>query len=526
MFIDFRKVQSVEEIECDICIIGAGAAGISIAYSLIDSGINVCLLESGGFNYEVATQSLYEGESVGIQGASPMGCRLRYFGGTTNHWGGYCRPLDDIDFEKRSWIPNSGWPFGKTELEPYYEKACSIVEIGTYDYFSKTFINNELNLPKFHPEKLEMRNFQFSRPATRFGMVYRKALEKATDIKVFLHANVIRLDANKTASAVRAVEIKTLEGKHGRVRAKKVVLACGGMENPRILLFSNNVESNGLGNSSGSVGRFFNMHVEHAAVGHILTSDRSTFSSFNKYKKDGKIMAPSFGLSKKIQREDKILNCSFEMFKAKKIISGYEDFAGIAKDLRGGKLPSTDFSNKLWSVMTDLDSVFAGVYKRISRGKGGRNIPALYVRAETAPNRDSRISLGNELDKLGLPKIKADWQLTDFDKHSIRISLNRIAEEFGRLNLGRIQLDKSFFNDDKTWPASIWSGCHHMGTTRMTDDPKQGVVDRNCRVHTVKNLYIAGSSVFPTGGNSTPTLTIVALALRLADHLKKEFFKT
>jgi len=515
VFVDFRSPETPQDIQCDLCIIGAGAAGITLACALIDTGIQVCLLESGGLENAADIQALYEGDSVSLENASPIGCRLRYFGGTTNHWEGWCAPLRNIDFEPRPWVPNSGWPIRKADLAPYYERAQEICQIGYFDFTTDALQDTGLRFPEFAPDKAVTRHFQFS-PPTRFGTVYRERLERAANVQVMLYANTIGLETDEPASEVRYVRLQTLQGRSGSVRARIVVLACGGMENARLLLLSNQVAHAGLGNSSGLVGQYFMQHIE-GMVGRILASDPEKLERiYSKYVKEGVGVRAEISLSEQAQRKHRILDSGFTIDASVVRGAGYKSLRNLWVDLKQGRWPN-NFSTKLQTVLTDLGSIGDAIYKQ------DQYDVQLYVRAEQSPNAHSRISLSEDRDPFGLPKIKVDWQLSQFDKHSIIEATHRIAEELGRLQLGRIELAEWLTDDDNTWPQPLWGGCHHMGTTRMTDDTRTGVVDRNCRLHTVTNTYVVGSSVFPTAGYVPPTLTIVALALRLADHLKQAF---
>lgn len=514
MLLDFRTLESGSPINCDICIIGAGAAGITLACSLIDSGIRVCLLESGGLEHSPDIQDLYDGERVGLANADPLTCRLRRFGGTTNHWMGWCAPLRNIDFEPRPWIPHSGWPIRRADLDPYYEKAGDICQIGSFGYETGEHLDEEHQLPSFSPEKADIRFFRFS-PPTRFGLVYREKLSKADNVNVILYANTLRLETNEAATEVRAVHLRSLEGKTGTVSARIVVLACGGMENARLLLLSNQVESGGLGNRSGLVGRYFMQHIE-GNVADVLVTNPDELAKFEKYTKQGVGVRAEISLSERAQQKHGILNSGFTLSPGARRGPGPRTLRKIWEDLKHGHWPH-DFSGKLRTVLSDLGSFGDTLYKK------DNSIASLRVRAEQLPDKDSRISLGDEMDAFGIPRIKVNWRLTQFDKHSIIQSTHRIAEELGRLNLGRLKLADWILQEDNSWPQPLWGGCHHMGTTRMSDDKASGVVDRNCRMHTVGNLYVAGSSVFPTAGYVPPTLTIVALALRLADHLRGHF---
>lgn len=515
MFVDFRSPEAPQDIHCDLCIIGAGAAGITLACALIDSGIQVCLLESGGLENAEDIQALYDGASVGLANASPIGCRLRYFGGTTNHWEGWCAPLRDIDFELRPWIPNSGWPIRKADLDPYYEGAQEICQIGSVGDDADTLQDNTHHFPEFAPDKATTRYFRFS-PPTRFGTVYRERLDRAANVQVVLYANTIGLETDESATEVRSVRLRTLQGRSGSVQARIVVLACGGMENTRLLLLSNQVEHAGLGNGSGLVGQYFMQHIE-GVVGRILAGNpKALAQAYSKYAEQGVGVRAEISLSEPAQRKHRILSSGFTIDASVVRGAGYKSLRNLWVDLKQGRWPK-HFSDKLLTVLTDMGSIGDAIYKQ------DQYYAQLYVRAEQSPNTHSRISLGEDRDPFGLQKIKVDWQLSQFDKHSIIEATHRIAEELGRLQLGRIELAEWLTDDDSNWPQPLWGGCHHMGTTRMSDDAHTGVVNRNCRLHTVTNAYIAGSSVFPTAGYVPPTLTIVALALRLADHLKQEF---
>jgi choline dehydrogenase-like flavoprotein len=517
VFIDVNQTDQPIAAYCDVCIVGGGVAGITLAYALIDSGMQVCLLESGGFEYEDDIQSLYGGESIGLQQAGPMQCRLRYFGGSSNRWTGWCAPLQEIDFAVRPWIPHSGWPIRQRDLDPYYEQAWEMCQIRPAGNSGEPTTDRARSDPEWNPETATLRTFQFS-PPTRFGQVYREPLAKAQNITVFLHANVTHLETDATAFVVRAVQIRNLAGKTGRVCAHATILACGGLENARLLLLSNQTESAGLGNRSGLVGRYFMQHVEGTVARILVTHPEMLWQIFRRRGKDHTATQAELSLASAAQRRHSLLNTGFTITTHElQIFSA----PSSPRDATSSVINTSDegFTDQVRSVMQDL----APAAERDHTYR--KYITDLYVRAEPLPNANSRLVLGRNLDRLGLPTITLDWQLTEFDKHSIAEAVQRIAEEFGRLHLGRFQVADWLLQQADHWPQPLWGGCHHMGTTRISDDPMHGVVDSQCRVHSVYQLYIAGSSVFATAGYVPPTLTIVALALRLAAHLKQQFSK-
>ena len=518
MLSDFRTLDR-KEIEADLCIIGAGAAGITLARELSGSGVRVCILESGGLEYEPEIQALHEGLDVGFQEGSTVGqSRLRFLGGTTNHWVGHCAPYGEMDFEVRPWIPHSGWPIRKKDLDPYYQAAQALLEIGPYRYNLAEFPVMKNKVPAFDPRRVVPRVWQMS-PPTRFGTRYRRDLEQAHNVRVYLHANVTELETSKNASRVHVARIRTLDGQTGLARAKYFVLACGGIENARILLLSNRAEPKGLGNRHDLVGRFYMDHlrVEGAAIA-FVENDRVFEALLGDFRDGGVRYEPLLCPADESQRRNETLNWCVQLSKMPETAEWAVAARDIRDDLRAGKWPD-EFGKKIWAVLSDLDSAAKGLARRF------RPTPLSFLgRCECAPNPDSRITLTTERDALGQNKAQRNWRITTHEKQTLRSAMRLLGEETGRLGLGRVKLPEWLLQDNNDWPGDLWGGgIHHEGTTRMASDPRKGVVNSNCRVHTVENLYVAGSSVFPTSGYTHPTLTVGALTLRLAQHLKGLF---
>jgi choline dehydrogenase-like flavoprotein len=506
MIEDFRQRDGTADIVTDICIIGAGAAGITLALSLADSDLSCCMVESGGMNFDSGIQSLGEVEQTHTDDGYV--CHLRYFGGATNHWGGWCAPLNTLDFEPRPWVPDSGWPIRKEELDPYYRAAQAICGLGPFAYDTDDLPDDSRDYRLFNDGKLTTRLYQFSSPPKRFGTAYEATLRNAANIRVLLHANITHLETNRDASAVKAARIRTPGGTSGRIVAKRFVIACGGIQNARLLLLSNETEKRGLGNSNDLVGRHFMQHP-HAPCASLVTADREAVTHlFDSFRNDGFTFRASLGPSAAQQREHNILNSSATLDRSPDPVSGYGALRHIWHDMKRGEWPD-ELGKKLWSVISDLDSLTTAP-----------QLMTLYMRSEQSPNPDSRVMLGKSHDQLGLLKARVDWRLTDLDKRTVYTASRLIGEELARLNVGRVKLPDWLTARDANWSQELWGGCHLMGTTRMSDSPGTGVVDADCRMHTVGNVFIAGSSVFPTSGYANPTLTIVALSLRLADHLK------
>jgi choline dehydrogenase-like flavoprotein len=521
--IDARAVPRDHTIQTDVCIIGAGAAGITLARQFVSQPFRVCLLESGGLEFEKETQSLYAGESTGFPYPPLDAARLRYFGGTTNHWTGWCQPLDDIDFEPRPWIPYSGWPFTKEHLDPFYARAQSLCELGPYRYDADAW--ETPSAPPFHfmSDRLMTKIIQLS-PPTRFGQVYRDEIAGAGNVSLNLHANVINIETPDNGRTVTRVRVASLQGHRYWVAAKVFILATGVIENARLLLASHQGRRAGLGNQHDLVGRFFMEHPWQKSAVVLLSDPYLPLRLYGYYpsprhdnpqgSRRRTVVKGSLVPTRETQRSVRLVNfrAHLEPIQPKGIAS----LRLLVNAVRKPSMPE-DLSTHLGNVIADIDDVARLGYGKVFKGAAPVHTAELYCGIEQVPDPQSRVTLSTERDALGQQRAVLHWRLTAADTQAIRRATELIAEEFGRAGLGRVKL----LLDDEHDPSQPLIGYHHTGTTRMHRDPKQGVVDENCRVHDISNLFIAGSSVFPTSGASNPTLTIVALALKLADHVKR-----
>lgn len=516
MLIDARTVEQDSTVEADVCIIGAGAAGITIARELNGTSHSVCLLESGGFELEPEVQALYEGASEGTFLAREnylTGSRLRFFGGTTNHWAGWCRPLDPLDFEVRSWVPHSGWPFSREHLEPYYRRAAEIIEIHPFDFDPAQRVVAEPSL--LHGSDVATTKvFHFS-PPTRFGQMYRDELTQSPNVTLYHHANVRELKANESASAVEEVDVTCLTGTGFKVRARRFVLATGGIENARMLLLSDSVQQAGLGNQHDLVGRFFADHP-HMDVGNLAVTDPDRQMDLYEFYEDpelGHRALHFLTIGEEAQRREHLLNLRVYLRPR-----GKREMPKVARDV--GHTASHLDRADVGAIRPAEASLYYSVRSRLEEFLDPQpsRFFALDVSCETEPNPESRVTLIQDVDALGMRRVQLNWVVTEQGSRSVRRSIELIGQELGRHLQGRAQV---VLNEEELWPRA-WGGSHHLGTTRMHDDPRRGVVDARCRVHGIENLYVGGSSVFPTYGFANPTLTITALALRIAEDLKRE----
>ncbi len=506
MHIDAKELPNNSLIEGDVCIIGAGAAGISIALEWINTPFKVILLEGGGFEYDDKVQDLYDGKTTGQHYYPLRSSRLHYFGGTTGHWAGFCSTFDPIDFKKRDWVEHSGWPIKREDLDPFYKRAHKNVELGPYEYDLNYWQKKDPSLIPLFPDADVVWNkiWQFS-PPTRFGEKYKDTIVKAKSIHLYTYANVVDISANENVSAIKKVTVKNYAGKQHTVQAKHFIIACCSIQNARLLLASNKQAAKGLGNDNDIVGRYFMEHLE-------IKSSELWLAKPNELKlygfTFGKGISAELAITEKKQEEFKILNGTASLRSPLEISKNMKPMIDIWSD----KDPRKSL-DRLIKTFTDAGKQQQALVNNRSY--------ELFTRVEQAPNPSSRVTLDTEKDSLGVPRAMLHWELTPLEKRSIRKINELIGQQVGAAGIGRVRL-MDYLHDEKdnSWPSFTGGGWHHMGTTRMSDDPKKGVVNANCKVHGISNLYMAGSSCYVTAAAPNPTLTLIALSLRLSDHLK------
>ncbi|HZD01753.1 MAG TPA: GMC family oxidoreductase [Actinomycetes bacterium] len=524
MLSDARELANDQQIETDLCIVGAGPAGVSIAREFIGNGVRVCLLESGGKDIERRAQRLNRGQSVGYPTYLLHRSRVRAFGGSSRHWmrpGDHtwaARPLDPIDFEVRPGIRYSGWPFDRAHLEPYYAQAHSVCRLGPFDY-DPGRLAPEARTPRLPLRTADVETTLFHHGLSTFEGYYEE-LARAPNVILLLHTSVTDLATERDPDRVDRIEVRRDDGSRCFVRARAVVLAAGGIENPRLLLLSNRVHRRGLGNDRDLVGRFFAERLS-ARAGYVAAARPELARGAGLYgihAEQGACVQGALRVADSVQRERQLLNCAFFLLprSASMTAEAVRSLATLVKAAGRRPLPEGMLAH-LRNVATGLGDLGAFALDR-ARRHDTQDVLVLRVQAEQVPNPESRVTLGARRDRLGLPVARLDWRMAESDRASIRVSQQVVDTALRAAGLGRVEF---MLGDER--PAALFEGNnHHLGTTRMHDDPNLGVVDANCRVHGIRNLYIAGSSVFPTFGCSNPTLTVVALALRLADHLKKD----
>jgi choline dehydrogenase-like flavoprotein len=547
MILDSYDLSDGHALQADVCIIGAGAAGIAMALDLVNTGIEVLLLEAGGRTEESDTQALYAGSVADARlHSQPDRYRQRQFGGTTTIWGGRCMPFDAIDFETRDYVPHSGWPLSREALLPYYTRANPLCEAGEFSYTAeeafhrptRSIIDGFASI-HFTADTLE----RFSCP-TDFAARYGHKLEAAQNVRTVLHANVTRLQLNAAGRSVDHALVRNLRGKSFTVRAAQFVLATGGLEVARLLLASRDIQQQGIGNQHDVVGRYYMCHIA-GTIGAVKI-DRPPSAVWHGYEisDEGIYCRRRFALREATQRSLGLgnfiarlhhprisnpdhRNAVLSLLFLAQLIIPYEYRVRLAgaestslaqwlQHIRNVALGTTDAAGFAWHMLRDRRLAERKFPTIIIHSKA--NLYSLDFHAEQQPNPASRVSLSAEADALGMPRISVDWRYTPGDVDTVRRSVALLAEDFRLQRIGTFDYDPDSVEAEVTRYGAF--GGHHIGTARMGADPRSSVVNSDCRLHDVGNLFIASSATFPTSSQANPTLTIVAFALRLSAHLK------
>jgi choline dehydrogenase-like flavoprotein len=578
--VDVQNLSALDTgttLQADLVIIGGGPAGLTVAKEFAGTSTQVLVLESGELKEEPRFTQLNGVESVGeptteaqvrkrteFHGASAtswsneqqaFGVRCRLLGGSTHAWAGKSAPFEATDFARREWVAHSGWPFGLETMQPYLDRAADVLNLGPSCAGDELWDLMGVAPPEpgFDPAVLRSFFWQFARSRIdamdimRFGSEFLTL--KAPNVRVLLNATVTRIDTNETGTAFEALEVSTIDGRRSQVRAKAAVLAASGIENPRLLLVSDRVHRNGLGNRHDTVGRYLMDHPG-ARLGRFEAQDcRAVMDRFGFFglRHRGRTHMYVHGLvpSPELQQREELVNSAIYMLEERAPDDPWDalkrlmraksehplaDLAAVAsspcllaKGVGMRVFESQAMTRRLkgWVV----DAMIKHNPNFVVREYRSRGLPHKLTGvlidgiAEQPPDPESRITLSERTDALGVPMARVDWRISGQARRTLVRLGQLLARELPRVGLPAPHLEDWVARERPDDSVIIDMG-HTLGATRMSENPRQGVVDPSCQVHDVAGLYVAGGSVFPTSGHANPTLMILALAVRLADRIK------
>lgn len=551
------------QISADLVIVGAGPVGLTIARECAKAGRKVLIVESGVERADPAHSALIQIENVGeltaedqivarkayhemvtqfwSQENQPFGVVCRGLGGSTQEWAGKSAPFDPIDFEPRPWVHLSDWPVSHAEITPYIRKAMAQLNLIP-----------EWQPPQIHTDGVTSFYWQFARSRTQHTDVMRFGedllLDRPEHIHVLLDATVTHIALSPDGTRFDHLDVVSVSGKKARVSGRFCVLAANAIETPRLLLASRDVHPNGIGNAHDNVGRYLMDHPS-STVGTFAARDagepgrRFGFSAVTRNRR-AHMFLHGLALTPEVQRKEGLLNAAiffipdlspddpWEAFKrlvrgrssnwGRDLLNVGRDFGTLVKALgvkfvQHPRVPDAiksfivNAAIRLQPNLVATEFASKGLPKKLT----GLRIKAI---VEQVPDRESRVTLSDKTDRFGTPLARVDWKINDLERTTLlRISeLAREAIVAAGMPAPRFA---EWIDTRRIEDAVIIDMCHTAGTTRMSDDPRTGVVDRDCRIHGLDNLYVCGGSVFPTAGHTNPTLMFVSFALRLAEHL-------
>ena len=523
MILDFDKLEPGTLLEADICVIGAGVAGLTLAREFQGSGMKILLIESGGRKDEIDTQRLYESDVIGMPHDGIHNGRFRVFGGSSTRWGAQLMTYETLDFEPREHVPESGWPLAYDEVAAYYKRAQAVLRVND-DSFEEDFWETAGITPL--PFDREILHYRFSKWAAfrhrNLARTIGPDCEKSDHIDVLLHANLAEIKLEENGKSVAALVVRSLAGREGLVKARRYILCCGAIENARLLLASCSTAPNGVGNDHDLVGRYFQDHVS-VRVARLYPDDRKRFTeTFDPCLRAGTMHSCKVAMTPSAQRRFACVNVMGH------VVYGFTEESGLyelRKILRAVQSKRNPLPSPMgaWRILRYSNDAFRMVFGQfLARRRLSPRLAKCHldIECEQAPSPDSRVTLSGERDAMGMQRVKLDWRITDTEKATVKKYCELFGEEWQRLALGRVAWEPGLFEDDNKWKSACRDTYHHAGTTRMHNDPAHGVVDTDLKVHGISNLFIASTSVFPTSGCANPTLTMMALCIRLADRLK------
>ena len=507
----------------DLCIVGAGAAGLALASEFLDGPWRVIVLESGLRAPDAAGEALNAMDSIGLRHDGWREGRIRALGGTTRAWGGQLVPMRTSELETRPWVPHSGWPLQLEELQPYYRRAERLLNIEGPPYDETAWHRFGMTPPALDQAQFCTRFSQWAALGRRnFAVLWRRQLERSRNVSVLLDATAVAVRCAPSADRCEAMDVRARSGRQLKIRARTFVIACGAIETARLLLVSPSSSGDGVANGSGLVGRFFQDHVSYVAGEVDPTARHLVQNMFDPRYVGSTMYSVKVEPTDAAMRREGWLNAMGHIAFQIPDALGWMEMRRILRALQAGRLemPSLDESVAILRGSVELTRLVLTRYFANRRRSPDNGSIRLLIDTEQAPNPDSRVLVDTRVDALGVPRARLDWRITDLERRTLTGFAQRIAAEFTRLGLGKIRLAGEPDFDRRDTLGAARDIFHQMGTTRMSATPQTGVTRPDLRCHDVDNLFIAGSAVFPAGGIANPTFTALALSLRLADHLK------
>lgn len=537
----------------DVLIVGTGPCGTTLAVELARKGVQVLLVDSGKAGFDSCQQAL--GDAEGCDGKVHAQMSLstrRQLGGASIIWGGRCVPFDPVDLELRPFIAGAEWPITWDEVERYHEKTCQYFFCGrnVFDAQDLAHLEQKEIVPGFKVGDFTSSALERWSLPTNFWKEYGKEIKTSPNIHLFEGVTVREIDFIEDGRRAVGILGTSSSGHEVSLRAAQVVIAAGGLETTRILFCSDKNHPGGAGNHSDKLGRYYMGHVS-GRLADVCFSTPPNCTRFNFEKDlDGSYIRRRFALTREAQIREELPNFAAwpvnPLFADPSHGNGILSFAALALASPFGKYFASDAIRRAliegytseravahaWNICKDAPQTLAFMlsfgYRRFLPR---RRLPGFFVRskenryplqyhAEQVPNAESRVMLANIKDEIGMRRLKVEFKFAQQDVDGVLRSHELLDQQLRKDGVGYLAYHTENLAES-VWDQAM-DGYHQAGTTRMSANADEGVVDRDLRVHGINGLYVASSSIFPTSGQANSTFHAVALTLRLAEHLRHQ----
>lgn len=559
MIIEGSSLGSGVALSGDVAVVGAGPAGIVLALELARHGYDTILIESGERSYRSDIQRLADAAEWDAQRHAPMSMTTRrQLGGTSVIWAGRCVPFDPVDFERRPHIVDAAWPIAYGELRSMFQRACDWLVCGRPVFDAATAELPASLAPGLEDQEVRTSELERWSLPTDFGREYRADLERSRRVRVVTGLTCTQIVVAPGESSVQRLECRKLAGGQVQVSAKQYVVACGGLESTRLLLASPDHQGRAIGDHSGHLGRWYMGHVEGVIANlRLLGSPRATIFGYER-DLDGTYVRRRLTFTKEFQQRESLPNIvswianpeladhrhrsgdlSLAYLALRSPIGRMLASDALRLSLTGEDVPGSPYAGAIRSPLhqhlgnilrqpaaTTRFALGFGAKRFLARHRrvpgffaySASNVYPLAYHGEHIPQRESRVILAEERDRLGMPKLRIDVRFSQSDVDGVVRAHEYWDAYLHRIGRGRLEyLGKDVA--EMAWKR-LGAGFHQSGTTRMSVRAADGVVDPDLVVHGMRNLSVASSSTFVTSSQANSTFMIVLLALRLADHLR------
>jgi choline dehydrogenase-like flavoprotein len=530
MFIDFERATDVP-FTPDICVVGAGIAGLTLVSALRQRGLKVLVLEGGGLMHEPRGQSLFETEMdfTGPVNVGVANGRFRVFGGTGTRWSGHLIPLAPQELSTRPTTDRVAWPIDYAKLAPYFSRLDTMLGLNgsPFDATCYQFAGRTTPALASDYDTLSVR-FSKTLPWRKrdIGRFLGPSLKKDPDVVVFYHANAVELVCGERRDVVTGVRVRSYTGREQIFAARQFIIAAGAIESVRLLLVSHSLHPDGMGDRWKLLGCGFNDHLVLRAG--VVTADApSRLRRVARAFYIGNVLhTPRFELSQHTQAEEECLSGYANIFFEASPESAFVKLRTVLSDYQERGVRALSRS-PYWTLLCATPDLVGGFLAWSVLGLkpiSGRSTPTVYLVAEQPSRRDARIRMAEDHDAVGMPRLALEWQIGDAEQRTLTVVGRRLEALLRRNQIGAvIWFDEAFDPREGARLDRVVDQYHHAGGARMSALARDGVVDADCRVHDMQNLYLASAAVFPSSGCSNPTFTIMALALRLAEYLQRSW---